>query len=388
MDSPSSGDSSSQEPDSLKHWLDEHDRPSNAKDSLGRMGFVESLSLSLSTLPADRSVVTAVYGPWGSGKTWILERVVETLASYSSAIDICRFSPWEFKSHDQILSEFFAAISKRIPPKGKTKDLSRLWDRLEQMALIGSIGVEAIANSLVIGGALEGSHPQFQATLKSLTSAFPRLLNIAGTAATKNSNSLHEKTLAETKNELSTALREKLARPILVVIDDLDRLTHSEIQLIIRLLNTTANLPKLHYLIFGDRAQIAGALDAVCGDQGDRYLEKLVENSFQIPEPGENQIRLRIWEGIEKIALKSNERAEDYSKKFSEFWDHFLKKRVRNYRDCHRLLRTLDFHVGALTHDGSLEVDLIDLLGVDFLRVFDSSLYHRIASEGRARFFL
>lgn len=357
-------------------WLDQLEVAKSSPDGLGRESFARTLADALVRMPNDRSVVTAVFGPWGCGKTWLLERIVKALEKdHQAAIDVCRFSPWELKSHEQILGEFFQTVAARIPPKEETRNLADLWEQLEQFAVIGSLGAGGVASAIMLG------QGEAAAALPAFLASFGALFSRAAKSRDPSDKPAKKRTLGEVKDELAEELRRKLQRPILIVIDDLDRLTHGEIQLMIRLLNTTANLPKLHYLIFGDRQQIASALDPVCGNQGDRYLEKLVQNSFQVPEPGENQIRLRLWEGLEKVASETNTDLSSQARRFAEFWNAFLKLRICNLRDCHRLLRTLAFHAGALTRGGALEVDLLDLVGVDFLRVFDPPLYHRLASE-------
>jgi len=362
-------------------WLEQLEAPETAPDALGRTTFVCALTDALVQLPTDRSVVTAVFGPWGSGKTWLLEQVVQRLDhEYGNEMITCRFSPWELKSEDQILAEFFATISAKIPRDDSSADVIPLWKKLQQLTTLGAIGSATIIGSLAVSGGLQGD------ALKSAEAFAPMLQSITLLLGKANESTTSEtpqepKTLREVKDQLAKELKEKLSRPILVVIDDLDRLTHSEIQLMIRLLNTTANLPKIHYLVFGDRQQISSALNPICGDQGDRYLEKLVQNSFQVPEPGENQIRLRLWDGFENIATAVGESPAAHSKRFSEAWDLFLKFRIKNLRDCHRILRTFSFHSGSLLREGTLEVDLVDLLSIDFLRVFDPALYEKLATE-------
>lgn len=367
---------------STNTWLNELDVPKTAHDSLGRSSFARALSDAIAQLPNDRSVVTAVYGQWGSGKTWLLEKIVDFLGNdHSSTIDVCRFCPWDLKSHEQILMEFFSLVRSKIPQSAETQGLHRLWIKLEQIVLIGSLGVSGVSSALQLGQ--DGAVAQSAAALTSIAAL---LATAAKSHQTQDIDKTGQQTLTEVKDALVTELSEKLRRPILIVIDDLDRLTNGEIQLMIRLLNTTANLPKLHYLIFGDRLQIASALDPICGNKGDQYLEKLVQNSFQVPEPGENQVRLRLWEGIVKLAKETHIEASSYASRFTKFWNAFLKFRIGNYRDCHRLLRTLAFHANSLTKEGTLEVDLMDLLGIDFIRVFDPSLYHHLTSEIPTKF--
>ncbi|MDQ8192652.1 KAP family P-loop NTPase fold protein [Roseibacillus persicicus] len=356
--------------DSLARWIDSADSVESAPDFLGRTKFVKTLANAFGRLPKDRSTVTGVFGPWGSGKTWILENMVETLSKeYSNAVQVCRFSPWELKSSDQILFEFFKLVESELSQGNAPVDLLEVWKDLEELFLAGAVTSTAAA--------LASGNEEFGvvgALLGFLGDIFGKAKKSRERADGKR------KTLQSVKLKLEEKLRESEIEPILIVIDDLDRLTHEEICMMIRLLNTTANMPKLHYVIFGDRLQIASALNTLAGGNGDRYLEKLVQNSFQVPEPGESQIRLRLWEGLESLFRKYGESPQDFAKRFGEYWDNFIRLRVINLRDCYRLLRTTSFHCEALSNDSTLNVDLLDLLGIDLLRVFDPELYHQIAT--------
>lgn len=366
----------------FEQWFDALENPLTAPDALGRETFARALTDSLARLPNNRSIVTAVFGPWGCGKTWLLERVVQMLeADCFRTVSVCRFSPWELKSHDQILVEFFSSVRNKMPEDEAKGNLGNLWERLEEFSVVGSLGMGGVIGALQAFGGVAGADLASSVAVQAMLGSLGNLFSKASKSSRSENPNNKTPTLAETKKQIAEELKNKLSRPILIVIDDLDRLTDEEIQLMIRLLNTTANLPNLHYLIFGDRFQISSALDPICGNHGDRYLEKLVQNSFQVPEPGENQVRLRLWEGLERIGRDTGVEMISHSERFSEFWGNFLKFRISNFRDCHRLLRTLAFHTSALVRDDVLEVDIMDLLAIDFLRVFDPITYHRLAAE-------
>ena len=58
------------------------DRPvaSRAEDRLGRRRFAEVIGEQLTAAPSDAGFVIAIVGPWGSGKTSVLNMVTEALA--------------------------------------------------------------------------------------------------------------------------------------------------------------------------------------------------------------------------------------------------------------------------------------------------------------------
>jgi hypothetical protein len=185
--------------------------------------------------------------------------------------------------------------------------------------------------------------------------------------------------MQQVREKLLTKFSDPAFLPLLVIVDDLDRLDDGEIQLFIRLIKANLNFPKLHYLILGDRDQIARALNPISGGQGVRFLDKIVQNPLVVPEPAEDQLRGRLWDGLDKIAGACHYPLGEHSRRFDSFWNDFLGKRLLTLRDIHRLVKVHAFHAGCLFNQGALEVDLLDLLAIDFLRLYASPLYAKIA---------
>ena len=83
------------------------------------------------------------------------------------------------------------------------------------------------------------------------------------------------------KRRLEEALA-KLDKPIVVVLDDIDRLSTSEIRDIFKLVRLTASFPNLIYIVAFDRNRIEEAL-AEQGVPGRDYLEKILQVAIDIP---------------------------------------------------------------------------------------------------------
>jgi hypothetical protein len=73
------------------------------------------------------------------------------------------------------------------------------------------------------------------------------------------------RTLPELKRELTELLRQ-LRQPLLVVIDDIDRLTPDEMKAVFQLVRANADLPNLVYLLLFPREPVERALSGVVGE--------------------------------------------------------------------------------------------------------------------------
>ena len=69
---------------------------------------------------------------------------------------------------------------------------------------------------------------------------------------------------------------------MVVLIDDIDRLEPAEIREVVRLVRLTSDLPNVIFLLAYDRGHVAKSL-GTSESEGLRYLEKIVQVSYQLP---------------------------------------------------------------------------------------------------------
>lgn len=88
-------------------WLSA-DKPieSRQEDVLGRRGFSEALADAISGWSGRESLVLALYGAWGNGKSSIKNMVIDCLHSSSREVLTVDFNPWQL-AHRPTLSEAF-----------------------------------------------------------------------------------------------------------------------------------------------------------------------------------------------------------------------------------------------------------------------------------------
>jgi len=78
----------------------------------------------------------------------------------------------------------------------------------------------------------------------------------------------------------------KLEKPLIIFIDDIDRLDNLEIQQIFKILKLTADFNKLIYVLAFDEEMVAKPLSQIYGnDQTDglQFIEKIIQLPLRIP---------------------------------------------------------------------------------------------------------
>ena len=73
--------------------------------------------------------------------------------------------------------------------------------------------------------------------------------------------------------------------PIVIVLDDADRLSRGEIRNVFRLVRLTAHFPNLIYIVPCDRHRVERALnESEQGLSGSDYLDKIIQFPYNLPE--------------------------------------------------------------------------------------------------------
>lgn len=119
--------------DSTSKHLFSADRPiaSRKEDLLGRSGFAESLAAAIKGWKGNDSLVIAIYGPWGSGKSSVKNMVLESLReSEKDCPLIVEFNPWQWAGQEQLAEAFFQEIGValgRSDTSEKGKERAAKW---------------------------------------------------------------------------------------------------------------------------------------------------------------------------------------------------------------------------------------------------------------------
>jgi predicted KAP-like P-loop ATPase len=336
-------------------------------DVLGRKRFSETLAKSIVGLDSSQGFVYGLYGPWGSGKSTVINFVEHYIDQHNkqenseTKIVVFRFNPWMFSGSENLTKVYLDQLRARLSMSDVSEKLQKVSKNLELIEQ-GLSFATPVANFFFPGSA---------GAIESIRSSVSSSKEIADTTASSLQRDLHH-----IKEEVTETLRGQKDK-ILVIIDDLDRLFDEEIRDFIKMIKVVCDFPKIVYLIACDCEKVAGALNRNKDDDADGYdyLEKIVQCSFNIPRPGPQKLYELFFSDLDKILepLKNKELLFDETE-----WGNIFHDGVAPRLKTPRNVKTLINSIAACYPAVRDEVNVTDFVGIQTLRVFYPKAYHLV----------
>mgnify|MGYP000860602194 FL=1 len=309
------------------------------EDTVGRLSMADSFIDSILNYDASRGLVVGLMGPWGSGKSSFIN--LSRVCLKERLIDVIDFNPWFFSNTNQLAEYFFKELSSQLRLKGKN---------FEKIAGI----VEKYSGLLSPIAILPGM------------GWWERLLKITGKFTKLRYDGVEKR-----RAEVTKALK-KLNSPIVVMVDDIDRLSTTEIREVFKLVRLTANFPNIIYLLAFDRQRVECALDE-SGVPGRAYIEKILQVMYDLPEMPKSVSRDQTFKELNKIMNDIPESAFDQDR-WADVYFEIIEPNITTIRDVKRYALSANITINMLKSD----VDIVDVLALEAIRIFQPSLYFKI----------
>ncbi|MDE2911531.1 MAG: P-loop NTPase fold protein [Paracoccaceae bacterium] len=291
-------------------------------DVLDRKAGAETFAQQVLNLDCSQGAAVGVFGPWGTGKTSFINLTRGTFEQ--ARVPVLDFNPWMFTGADQLVKRFFSELSAEL----KLRDLTGLGKALEEY-----------------GGALSGRAGGF--------------IKLAGVYFRRREGGVHVR-----RKRVTKCLRNQ-GRPIVVVLDDVDRLSVPEIREVFKLVRLTASFPNLIYIVLCDRLRVEQALGEN-GMPGRDYLEKIIQWCFDLPEPPRHLLAPQLDEALETALTGIDDPGPLDEDVWPDVRAEIVRPLVRNMRDVRRYATAVRETVVGLNG----KVALADVLGLEAVRVF------------------
>lgn len=361
------------------------DRPiaSPGQDRLSRAGFAAAISSAIRGWSGRDSLVIALYGPWGSGKSSVKNMILASLrASQRDCPSILEFDPWQMTGQERLAESFFGEVGTVLgTDRAEAQSSARAakWKAYGALLSLGATSAKSLKTLLPLIG-VPGS-PLFGL----ISEILGRTAKVAaeGSDGIQAEADVRERSLAEIKADLAEELR-KLDRPILIVMDDIDRLATDEIRLLMQLVKANADFPNLIYLLLFQRDVVEKSLGAISAISGRDFLEKIVQVGFDLPPIRRTDLEKILCARLDQILGGAGA-----IKRFDQYrWRNLFYAGLLSYfetlRDVNRFGSTLDFHVALFRGKESFEVNPVDLIALEVLRVFEPDVYGQLPlAKGR-----
>lgn len=337
------------------------DRPSDS-DSFGRQQFAKSLANALLSVSTSDGFVIGIEGEWGTGKSTIISLAKAELLSMASddaGPIIVEFNPWMIGGTNALVEALIVQIASAI---GVQADAAGDGVKIGQK-LLGYAGLLKHLKYLkyVPGTTFIGNIAEDVGTMAGAAAAAGEAVaESAGTAKAVLDNIkdvLPTLDLAKRKSEVAKGLRE-LNRPVVVIVDDIDRLTSDEIRTVVQAIKAVADFPRMTYLLAYDRKVVAKALGHEDESVGLSYLEKIVQIAYPIPPLFQYQLRAFVGTKLAELLRTLNITVRPFERDDLMRAVDLTARLVRHPRDVARLLNRLIVSLPA-THT---EVNIADVI--------------------------
>ncbi|MFP1711311.1 KAP family P-loop NTPase fold protein [Gardnerella vaginalis] len=352
------------------------------EDLLGRSDFAKQFGKSICEYDSKDGLVIGLYGKWGSGKTSIVNMAISEIpvveaqkienekwysrvykrikkiftSQKTKEEDQChypiviKFSPWNYSDKNNLISLFFYELKNKLGVAKNEENKEKIGKAISQYSDI----IDVLSFIPVAG-------PAIAPILKTISKS-------------KGAKLMQAPSLNDAKEKLCEAL-EDFNHKIIVFIDDIDRLTTPQIKDIFQLVKQVGDFPNIIYVLTMDREIVCNALSEYHNIDGDEYLKKIVQVSFEVPEIDRSLLPEILKSRLNKIIYKNDcEEEFENNEYFETVLENCINPYIKNIRDINRLLNTFQFKYYALWK----ETSFVDLLAITAIEIFEPKLYEWI----------
>ena len=336
----------------MRNYFNDSPIEATKDDHYGVTSFSESLAESFLKIENPIGTTIALYGPWGSGKSSVVNLIREILKKKNDErLIVSEFKCWWYRGEEALALAFLQNLNSvlRTELKDKVKDLVPRMGRglLQAGPVIGS----AIALTPVgpFGGLIGGAFD------------FAKRFFPEG------------ETLEDTFIKLSQALK-KEDRRFLIIIDDIDRLDPEEVIAIFRLVKSVGKLPNVMYFLVFDRTLAESIVQNKYPSEGPHFLEKIIQAGFELPSPLPTDLNDAVLTSISEICGSPE---DEQMVRFMNIFYDVVAPYISSPRHVSRLQNAISVTWPAIAN----EVALADFVALETLRLYEPVLFNAIRSN-------
>lgn len=322
-----------------------------------------TVSKTLLQMPLHESYTLSINGEWGSGKTsfvnLIINHLKDSIELDNEKIIIINFDTSLFQNSKEMISEYFKQLFSNLN-KEKKINKSNEFNKL-------------VKSFIEYGDKISLSIETFSSESNLFVKFWKKIKSIYNIWFNKSEIKL---TLQESKDKLSKLLL-KSKYKFIVIIDDMDRLPKKQVRRIFQLIYSLCKLPNHTFILPFDKKIVSNCINNAYGiENGEFYIEKIIQREISVPEIGEKKIEDSLSKTISEAGIEI-----DFSNHYNKIgYNTCIKPFISNIRDLNRLCDNFIF----LSNLTSSVLNQFDLLILSTIQLKFPNLYEYI-SENRFR---
>jgi len=327
---------------------------SESPDLLKREAFSKHLANVLSIAPSDDCMTASLEGEWGYGKTSVINLVKKSLVNQESSPVIVEYNPWLAGKAEALVQDFLVQFSSQLNIPNRPKEGLKAAKEL--------LAYSELFNAMKF---IPGVEP-WASTVQGVFKAFG--------GATKKISKLKELDLIGRKNKINDLLK-NLGVSIVVIIDDIDRLTPDEAFQVVRLVKAVADFPGTSFLLSFDPTYLASSLEKHGIENSSQYIDKVVQLRISLPLIAHNDLQKLADIELQSLSDKSlTDSFERDQERLSYLYHSYVKYLIRSPRELKRTFNHLRFVLSQT--EGN--VCFTDLYCLSVLAIKAPYIYHSL----------
>src|SRR3989344_4451330 len=319
----------------------------NSPDRLSRENFAALVGKSLLLKADSPGVVVSLEGPWGYGKTSainLIQKYFESLPTDDRPI-VVGFNPWMVSGTDNLTQEFLVQLASEIGKPDRPEETRNAARQLLSYSKIFTAmkyipGAEPWAT--IVKDVIEGVGDASDAIGK-----------------------LKELSVEDKRDKVVQAVL-GLNRPVVVFIDDIDRLPPEEVFHMIRMVKAVADFPRVAFVLALDPDYVNKSLEQSKVANSSQYLDKIIQVRLPLPIIEQKAIEGLVNEELTKLAPEvTKEYFPENKHRLAELYQSSIKYLLQTPRDVRKLFNNISMrepHVRG-------EVEFADLLALETIAV-------------------
>ena len=331
-----------------------------APDLLNRADFAKNLAEILLLNCDDDCLTVSLEGEWGYGKTSVINLVKGALIEKENSPIIIEYNPWLAGKPESLIQDFLLQFSSQLNIRDQSDD-----------ALKAAKELIAYSNLFSVAKLIPGAEP-WASIVEKVFSRFG--------SATKKIAELKKLDLLGKKKQVIDAIK-KIKTPIVVIIDDIDRLTPSETFQVLRLVKAVADFSGTSFLLAFDANYLASVLDKNNIINSTEYINKVIQ--LRVPLPVISDRGMTELANIELKKLSDNNLTEQFESdqdRLGWIFHTYFKHLIKNPRELKRFFNHLRFVLEQV--EG--EVCFADLFSLSLIATKANIIYEHIKKSPEA----